>query len=137
MLKSNSSSKTHRCRWCCGEGHTIKSCYNFDTNSERILQDDHPSRIFCSPVYHFPNKLSSEYTFAAVVLGKPPIPDFCCQSEALAGGTQINDYIMDWISDPIEDQCYYFPPQGEQRSTPKTTGKKKRAAPSKKNWRNV
>ena len=135
LLRSDSSSKIHRCRYCRELGHTIKSCYDFHTNGEGILQDDHPSRKFYySTVYHFPNKLSSEYTFAAVVLGKPPIREFCCRSEASAG---VDDYIMDRTPDPIEGQCYYFPPQGEQRSTPKTTGKRKRAAPSKKPWRNV
>lgn len=39
---------------------------------------------------------------------------------------------MDRKPDPIEGQCYYFPTQGEQRSTPKTTGKRKRAVRTKK-----
>ena len=81
----------------------------------------------CSPVYHFPNELSSEYTVAAVVLEKPPMRKFYCQSEFSAG---VDDYIMDRTPDPIEGQSYCFT-QGEQRSTPKTTGKRKRAAPSK------
>lgn len=135
LLKSDSSSKISRCRWCRREGHTIKPCYDFRTNGEGIVQDDHPSKnCFCSPVYHVPNKLCSEYTFAAIVLGKPPIQEFCCQSEVLAG---VNDYIMDWTPDPFEGQNYYFPLQGEQRSTPKTTRKRKRVALSKKPWRKV
>ena len=117
-------------RWCRGEGHTIKSCYDFHTNGEGIVQDDDPSRKnCCSLVYHFPNELSPECTVAAVVLGNPPIQEFCSQSEVSAG---VDDYILDRQPDPIEGQSYYFPSQDEQRWTPKTTGKRKRATPTKK-----
>ena len=131
MLKSDSKLIICKCRYCRASGHLITSCYYFHTIGEGIIQDDDPSRRFwCSLVYHFPNNLSPIYAVAASFLENLPIREFCCQSAV--SSFVVGDYILDWRPDPIEGQNYYFLSQDEQQSTPKTTGKRKRAAPSRK-----
>ena len=75
--RSDQITKLHRCRFCCQLGHIIKSCYNFHTNGDRLLQNDHENRKCCySTEYHFPNPPSNEYPAAANILQKQPVHKF-------------------------------------------------------------
>ena len=125
------------CRFCQELHHDIKSCYQFHTNGEGIVQDDDPSRKFChSIVYHFPNEPANEYEGNLEMLKRPPRRELCSQTE-YSTSRKAKDYLLDRKVDPVEivleGQSQHFPIISDKELTTNstTTRKRKRDKPVK------
>ena len=79
--------KSHCCRHCGKEGHTVNDCEAFHTFDQGIVCDDDPSMAQGHYlVYHTPNKVSTEYLPYASELAKPPTVELVAPSTSSVAG---------------------------------------------------